>query len=128
VIEKKLDLGLHAKRIYQDLVEENDFRGSYWSVMRFVRRLGQTRELPFRRMECEPGEEAQGDFGYGWTMVNLLECLSLADAAKVTRHRSPDTLQAYYNTRSAEEIATRLSGALGGARPDSTAPTSGGEL
>jgi len=69
VIEKKLDLGLHAKRIHQDLVEENDFQGSYWSVMRFVRRLGQTRELPFRRMECEPGEEAQVDFGTGAPVV-----------------------------------------------------------
>jgi excisionase family DNA binding protein len=53
VIEKKLDQGLSAKRIHQDLVEENGFAGSYWSVMRFVRRLGQTRELPFRRLECE---------------------------------------------------------------------------
>ena len=50
VIESKLDQGLHARRIYQDLVEEHGFAGSYWSVMRFVRRLGRTRELPFRRM------------------------------------------------------------------------------
>jgi DNA replication protein DnaC len=39
VIEKKLDLGLHARRIYQDLIDEHGFQGSYWSVMRFVRRL-----------------------------------------------------------------------------------------
>lgn len=69
VIESKLDQGLHARRIYQDLVEEHDFRGSYWSVMRFVRRLGQTRELPFRRLECEAGEEAQVDFGSGAPVV-----------------------------------------------------------
>jgi len=69
VIEKKLDQGLHAKRIHQDLVEEHGFTGSYWSVMRFVRRLGQTRELPFRRMECEAGEEAQVDFGSGAPVV-----------------------------------------------------------
>jgi len=69
VIEKKLDLGLHAKRIHQDLVEEHDFQGSYWSVMRFVRGLGKTRELPFRRMECESGEEAQVDFGSGAPVV-----------------------------------------------------------
>jgi transposase len=69
VIEKKLDQGLHAKRIFQDLVEEHDFQGSYWSVMRFVRRLGRTRELPFRRLECEPGEEAQVDFGSGAPVV-----------------------------------------------------------
>jgi transposase len=70
VIEKKLDLGLHARRIYQDLIDEHDFQGSYWSVMRFVRRLGQTRELPFRRMECEAGEEAQVDFGSGAPIVD----------------------------------------------------------
>jgi transposase len=69
VIEKKLDQGLHARRIYQDLVEEHGFTGSYWSVMRFVRRLGRARELPFRRMECEPGEEAQVDFGSGAVVV-----------------------------------------------------------
>lgn len=70
VIEKKLDLGLHAKRVHQDLVEEHGFQGSYWSVMRFVRRLGQIRELPFRRMECGPGEEAQVDFGSGAPVVD----------------------------------------------------------
>lgn len=69
VIESKLDQGLHARRIYQDLVEEHGFAGSYWSVMRFVRRLGRTRELPFRRMECEAGEEAQVDFGSGAMIV-----------------------------------------------------------
>ena len=69
VIEAKLDLGLHAKRIHQDLVEEHGFSGSYWSVMRFVRRLGNVRELPFRRLECEAGEEAQVDFGSGAPVV-----------------------------------------------------------
>jgi hypothetical protein len=33
--------------------------------MRFVRRLKRASQLPFRRMECEPGEEAQVDFGSG---------------------------------------------------------------
>ena len=69
-IESKLGQGLHARRIYQDLVAEHGFAGSYWSVMRFVRRLGKSRELPFRRMECEPGEEAQVDFGSGASVVD----------------------------------------------------------
>ncbi len=34
---------------------------SYDSVRRFLRRLGQSRPLPFRRMETAPGEEAQVD-------------------------------------------------------------------
>ena len=69
VILQKLDQGLHAKRIHQDLVEEYRFEGSYWSVMRFVRRWKQSRPLPFRRLECDPGEEAQVDFGSGAPVI-----------------------------------------------------------
>ena len=54
VIEAKLDQGLTAQRIYQDLVTEHGFAGSYYSVRRFTRRLGQGRPLPFRRLECGP--------------------------------------------------------------------------
>lgn len=61
----KLDQGLTAQRIYQDLAAEHGYTGSYYSVVRFVRRLGKSRTLPFRRMECGPGEEAQVDFGTG---------------------------------------------------------------
>ena len=64
-IRKKLDQGLSAQRIWQDLVSDNGFTGSYSSVRRFVRRLGASTPLPFRRMECEPGQEAQVDFGSG---------------------------------------------------------------
>ena len=65
VIEAKVAQGLQAKRIFQDLAGEHGFQGSYWSVMRFVRGLKRTHPLPFRRMECDPGEEAQVDFGSG---------------------------------------------------------------
>src|SRR5262249_40145302 len=65
VILAKLEAGLTAQRIYQDLVSEHGFSGKYHSVRRFVRRLGQNAPLPFRRMECAPGEEAQVDFGTG---------------------------------------------------------------
>ena len=65
VILDKLDAGLTAQRIYQDLVSECGFAGKYHSVRRFVKRLGQGLPLPFRRMECGPGEEAQVDFGSG---------------------------------------------------------------
>src|SRR5947207_6578946 len=65
VIQAKLDLGLTAQRIYQDLVTEHGATASYYSVRRFVQRLEQTQPLPFRRMECAPGEEAQVDFGTG---------------------------------------------------------------
>jgi transposase len=64
VILEKLELGLSAQRIYQDLVSEG-FSHEYHSVRRFVAKLRRTSLLPFRRMECEAGEEAQVDFGTG---------------------------------------------------------------
>ena len=69
IILDKLEAGLTAQRIYQDLVREHGFTAKYHSVRRFVRRLGQGRELPFRRMECAAGEEAQVDFGTGIPIV-----------------------------------------------------------
>ena len=63
VILAKLDAGLSAVRIYQDLTCEHGAALSYHAVRRFVRKLRTTSPLPFRRMECEPGDEAQVDFG-----------------------------------------------------------------
>jgi len=57
--------GLSAQRIYQDLVSDHRFAGSYDAIKRFVRKLGAAQPLPFRRMETEPGQEAQVDFGQG---------------------------------------------------------------
>ena len=68
-IRAKCDLGFSAQRIYQDLVADHGFAGSYYSVRRFVHRLEEPHELPFRRMECAPGEEAQVDFGTGAPVV-----------------------------------------------------------
>ena len=42
---------------------------SYYSVRRFVARLMRKTPLPFRRMETEPGEEAQVDFGTGAPVI-----------------------------------------------------------
>lgn len=68
VIVTKVDSGLSAKRIHQDLGGDACGVG-YDSVRRFIQRLGHTRPLPFRRMECEPGEEAQVDFGTGAPVI-----------------------------------------------------------
>jgi transposase len=70
VIDGMLDLGLTAQRIYQDLAFDHAFTGSYSSVKRFVRRRTASSPLPFRRMECLPGEEAQVDFGRGAAVVD----------------------------------------------------------
>jgi transposase len=68
-IKAGLDGGLSAQRIYQDLLSEHKFTGGYDSVKRFVRQLQQANPLPFRRMESEPGQEAQVDFGQGAWVV-----------------------------------------------------------
>lgn len=69
LILAKLGQQLSAQRIWQDLAADPGFTGSYDSVKRFVRRLGATTPLPFRRMECGPGEEAQVDFGSGAPII-----------------------------------------------------------
>ena len=69
-IEAKLEQGLSAQRIYQDLVSEHAFSGKYHSVRRFVAKLIQTTPLPFRRIEVAPGEEAQIDFGTGIAIMD----------------------------------------------------------
>jgi len=61
----KLDVGLTAQRIWQDLVAERGFTAGYQSVKRYCRRLGKKSALPFRRIETAPGQEAQVDFGKG---------------------------------------------------------------
>ena len=62
-IGAKVHLGLTAQRIYQDLVIEVGFQGSYQAVKRFVRRLKETSPTPICRVEVQPAEEAQVDFG-----------------------------------------------------------------
>jgi transposase len=65
VILEKLEQGLSAQRNFQDLCDEHQFTGKYSSVRRFVRRLSERTELPFRRIEVEPGQEMQVDYGSG---------------------------------------------------------------
>ncbi len=64
-IVASLEQRLTAKRIYQDLVVEHGFTGSYWAVNRYVKCLEKKDHLPFRRLETPPGYEAQIDFGKG---------------------------------------------------------------
>ena len=69
LILAKIAQGLSAQRIWQDLVAEHQFTYAYDSVKRYVRKLGKAAPLPFRRMECAPGAEAQVDFGKGAPVV-----------------------------------------------------------
>src|SRR5665213_1156445 len=69
VIEDAVGRGLSAVRIHHDLIGDHGFQGCYEAVKRFVRRNAAERNLPFRRMECAPGEEMQVDFGTGAWVV-----------------------------------------------------------
>jgi transposase len=69
IIIEALERGLSRQRIWQDLKQDHGFDGGYDSVKRFVRHLNAATPLPFRRMECAPGEEAQVDFGTGALVV-----------------------------------------------------------
>lgn len=55
--------GLSIERIHADLKLKHDFDGSYHSVYRFVKGLDDTGAKRVHYMECEPGEEAQIDYG-----------------------------------------------------------------
>jgi transposase len=69
IIREKYQQGLTAQRIYQDLVLEQGFAGSYYSVRRFLAAWKREQPLPFRRLELAPGEEAQVDFGSGAPLI-----------------------------------------------------------
>jgi transposase len=56
---------LSAQRIYQDLVRDHSFQGSYTSVQRYVRSRSSESKDSYFRIHTLPGEEAQVDFGQG---------------------------------------------------------------
>ena len=69
VIAPLVERGLSAQRIYQDLVAGHGFGGSYPSVSRYVAKLKASEPQRVWRIECEPGEELQVDFGLGAPLV-----------------------------------------------------------
>lgn len=82
-IIRKLEQGLTAQRIWQDLVDAYGFDAKYHSVRRYVAKLQQKTPQLVRRMEVAAGDEAQIDFGTGaW--------ITFTDAAtgKTSRRRS----------------------------------------
>lgn len=65
LIQAKVVDGLTAQRVFQDLQTEVAFAGSYESVKRYVGKLRRTRPELVCRIEVEPAEEVQVDFGSG---------------------------------------------------------------
>jgi transposase len=110
-IEKKLAEGLSAVRIHQDLKIDYGFSGSYYSVRRFIRSLSKKTSLPFRRMETEPGQEAQIDFGTAayvidadgkkrrpWMFRIVLSCSRKAYSEVVWRQTTDNFIAAIENS------------------------------
>jgi len=87
IILAKLEQGLTAQRIWQDLRDDHHFADGYQSVQRFVQRLQNAHPLPFRRMECDPGKQAQVDFGTGAPVV-IPDDQSLPLSVKTRRRRT----------------------------------------
>jgi transposase len=69
-IELDLNRGRNAMAIWQDLVADTGFRGSYQTVKRFVRKLRGKQPVQARAViVTAPGEEAQVDYGDKGPMV-----------------------------------------------------------
>jgi len=62
-IEQKLEVGLHARRIHQDLKLEHGFEGGYDSVQRFIKELKSSEPRQGLRMEGEPWQEIRWTSG-----------------------------------------------------------------
>jgi len=62
---------LTAQRMYQDLVEQHGFTGSYDSVKRYVRKLRKKIRHFSERLPHLPGREAQVDFGKATCRVKI---------------------------------------------------------
>ena len=73
LIERMLrEQGCTGQVIFERLRENHDFDGSYWSIIRFIRRLEEKEPEAFIRMETAPGKQAQVDFGYAGKMFDPL--------------------------------------------------------
>ena len=110
-IGAKVEVGLSGQRIYQDLVEEIGFTGSYEAVKRFVGKLRKRQLVRVWRMESQPGEEMQVDFGLGapiedgpggksrrsWVLRAVLSCSRKGYSEAVVRQDTETFLRALEN-------------------------------
>lgn len=68
-IEQWLDEKVDVSAMHQRMREQG-YSGSYSSVLRLARRLDPKTPEAVTRIECQPGEEAQVDFGYVGLMLD----------------------------------------------------------
>ena len=81
--------GVEGQAIYQLLVEQHGFAGSYSAVKRFLRRLDPPIPRATLRIEVPPGAEAQVDFGAAGLLFDpARDCLRRAWAFVMTLSHS----------------------------------------
>lgn len=73
VVLDLLARGLEIEAIHQRLREDHGFEGKYAAVWRFVRKLEPPRPDVTVRVEVQPGEEAQVDFGDAGLMFDPVQ-------------------------------------------------------
>ena len=70
-VQDLLERGLEVQAIHQRLTQDHGFSGHYQAVWRFVQKLAPASPGPATvRVETEPGQEAQVDFGYAGRMYD----------------------------------------------------------
>jgi transposase len=70
VVRQWVENGVQAKTIYQALVRNHCYKGSYSSVYRFVRAIKPVQLDGTMHLEFDPSEAAQVDFGTGPRLVD----------------------------------------------------------
>lgn len=83
-IEALLEKGLTAESIWRELCQEHGYGHSYESVKRYVRKLKDQQPKRIWRLECQPAEEAQIDFGVVRCLRHANGKLGYANVLRVT--------------------------------------------
>lgn len=71
-IAYKVAKGLTAVRIYQDLIKDRQYSGSYDTVKRYVKKIKLSQDI-FMHNPTIPAEEAQVDFGYAGLLRDIID-------------------------------------------------------
>jgi len=91
IVQQLRAAGVEVAAIHQRLLERN-YQGSYAAVYRFVRQLEPRAPEVVVRVETQPGEEMQVDFGYAGQMVdadtgNLRKAWAFVATLSWSRHQ-----------------------------------------
>jgi len=111
-IEQKLEVGLHARRIHQDLKVEHGFEGAYDSVQRFIKEIRASEPHRVWRMECEPGHEAQVDFGVMYLLETDTNKLRRVNLFRITLLHSRKSYSEAVLTQNTESFIRCLENAF----------------